>query len=86
MINCIYNDCSLEATHILVNKYHEIVGEIGEEEFYCKEHAFKENREECLNCDFNYIEYEDDPSSETIELLPTYPKGELVKGCCSDHP
>jgi hypothetical protein len=82
-----HHDCSLEATRILVDYNHEI---IGEGELYCEEHAFKEGRENCPCCsgdDSLEYEYIDDELEETVELLLTYPQGTLDKeGCCSIHP
>ncbi|CEP34354.1 MULTISPECIES: hypothetical protein [unclassified Halomonas] len=76
MTECIR--CSIEATHILVNYNHSI---LGDGEVYCSDHAFKDGREECPCCDDYWIEFDGE------EFLPTYPAGTLDgEGCCSDHP
>lgn len=80
MIEC--SQCSETATHVLVNYYHEITGDV-----YCSSHAFEENREECPCCDSYDIEVYDESGDQNVELLPTYPQGTLDnEGCCSEHP
>lgn len=77
MLECTQGTCATEATHILVTDQHEIVGG---GEFFCSEHAFSDNREECSCCYDSPIEFED------TKLLPTYPAGTLGGGCCGIHP
>ena len=83
MITCVHQGCDQKATHILVDYNHSIIGEHG---FYCQQHAFDEEREECPCCDSYHIET-DDENGAKVEFLPTYPQGTLDSdGCCSEHP
>ena len=76
MIEC--SCCGDAATYVLVDYYHEI---IGNENVYCSSHAFDNGREKCPCCKNYEIDFEDQT------LLPTYPQGTLDRqGCCSDHP
>lgn len=80
MIEC--SRCGNEASYILVNYHHEIVGEA-----FCGQHAFSEGREKCPCCYDYGIEVYDEEKDRDVELLPTYPAGTLDnEGCCSEHP
>jgi hypothetical protein len=82
MPECMYHGCTEEATHILVDYYHDV---IGTGEFYCQQHAFEEGREECPCCGDYWIDFSLEAGDG--ELLPTYPEGTLDdEGCCSEHP
>ncbi len=85
---CIELGCDLDATHILVDKNHEIIGiNDGTEELYCEKHAFEDDRACCSCCKGTAdVEYED-KDGNSIELEPTYPNDELDNvSCCSWHP
>ena len=76
MTECMH--CSNEATHILVDYNHNV---IGGGKTYCRHHAFEQAREECPCCDDYFIEFDGE------DFLPTYPGGALDnEGCCSEHP
>lgn len=80
MPECIH--CGCEATHILVDYYHNI---IGDGVFYCQRHAFEEGREQCSCCHDYWVAFNLEAGEG--ELLPTYPAGALDgEGCCSQHP
>ncbi|MUL01113.1 hypothetical protein GNP89_02655 [Aliivibrio fischeri] len=81
MINC--SCCNNEATHVLVDYYHNIVNYNA---VFCRIHAFQDGRVECPCCDDYDIEYEGTDGKDH-ELLPTYSYGTLDSdGCCCDHP
>lgn len=82
MLECMHRTCEQPATHVVVDYHHNVVGD---EEVYCKKHAFEEGREECPCC----YDYDINVSTESgsATLLPTYPAGTLDnEGCCSEHP
>lgn len=78
MHSCSSSGCNAQATHILVDYYHMVIGR-GRK--FCFDHAFDEGRERCPCCD----DYEVEHNGE--EFLPTYPSGALdEENCCSEHP
>ena len=81
MAKCMYNDCSKEATHVLVDQDHQ---KSAGREVFCALHAFKDGRKKCPCCSHYTIEFTDD-LDQAIDLLPTYSNlgGD---GCCSEHP
>lgn len=92
MINCDEGGCSARATHVLVDRYHQIIDEHSEQAsdglYFCEHHAFEDGREACSVCEKypgHNVEVEDHAGNIT-SLKRTYPYGTLdADGGCSDH-
>ncbi len=79
-MNC--SKCGNPATHVLATKDHEIIEPA---QCFCEDHAFDDDRGECACCWDSTIEVPGD--DEDVDLIPTYPAGELDKGgMCAWHP
>ena len=92
MINCEAGACFVGATHVLVDRYHQIIEETSEQAndglYFCESHAFTDGREQCSVCEkFSGHTLEVEDAAGNLHLLKrTYPAGTLDSdGGCSDH-